>query len=200
MPIMDAYAMGKTIEVKNKFTGKWEEVPEPKFDNEPEIYRVRENDPTPRYRVLADMAEFMYEAGKHQPYMFVKTDGELLMVLVVRDTGIITPKQSYTWKEALEKGLTFADGTPIGRELKRRNPAGAKKYRPFRDGDECFDEMHRHPDFGYVKRNHVFLSVWDIYSDAIHTSEDCDEMLFFEDAVEQVTFTDGKPFGKEVTE
>lgn len=118
LPIMQAYAEGKTIEVLNEFTGKWQELPEPKFDNTPERYRVK----------------------------------------------------------------------------------GEKEYRPFRNGDECFDEMHRHPDFGYVKRNHVYLSVWDIYSDAIHTSEDCDECLFYEDALKEVTFTDGKPFGKEVTE
>lgn len=115
---MQAYAEGKTIEVLDKFTGKWEERPEPKFDGDPENYRVKKE----------------------------------------------------------------------------------QEYRPFKDGDECFDEMHKHPDFGYVKRNHVHLSVWDIYSDAIHTSEDCDEALFFEDALKELTFTDGKPFGKEVEE
>lgn len=115
---MQAYAEGKTIEVKDKFTGKWEERPEPKFDSRPEVYRVK----------------------------------------------------------------------------------GEKEYRPFKNGQECWEEMHNHPDCGYVMRNHVYLSVWDIYSDAIHTSEDCDECLFFEDALKEVTFTDGKPFGKEVTE
>lgn len=200
LPIMQAYAEGKTIEIYDSFTEKWQECPEPKFDNTPERYRVREENPTQRFRACADMAEFMYEAGKHQPHMFVMADGELQMVIVVRDTGIVTIKQTYTWKEALEQGVTFADGTPIGRELMRMIPEDKKKYRPFRHGCECFEEMHRHPDFGYVMRNHVFLSVWDIYSDAIHTSEDCDECLCFEDALKEVTFTDGKPFGKEVAE
>lgn len=118
LPIMQAYAEGKTIEVRMKTNRQWVEEPEPKFNGDPENYRVKKE----------------------------------------------------------------------------------QEYRPFRDGDECFDEMHRHPDFGYVKRNHVYLSVWDIYSDAIHTSEDCDECLCFEDALKEVTFTDGKPFGKEVTE
>ena len=118
LPIMKAYAEGKTIEVKSQLTGKWVELPELKFDNTPEKYRVK----------------------------------------------------------------------------------AEKEYRPFENGKECWEEMHNHPDFGYIVRDGVYMNVWDIYSDAIHTSEDCDECLYFEDALKEVTFTDGKPFGKEVEE
>ena len=114
---MDAYAMGKTIEVYNVNVGKWSDYPEPNFDGDPKNYRVK----------------------------------------------------------------------------------AEKEYRPFNNGQECWEEMHNHPDFGYVVKDGVYLSVWDVYSDAIHTSEDCDECLYFEDALEKVVFTDGKPFGKEVT-
>ena len=29
----------------------------------------------------------------------------------------------------------------------------APKYRPFKTKEECWNEMHKHPDFGWVKRN-----------------------------------------------
>lgn len=68
------------------------------------------------------------------------------------------------------------------------------KYRPFRTNEECWNEMHKHPDFGWVIRNGVFLMVQSIYLDAIDTIED-KHGIDFKDAFTELTFTDGAPFG-----
>ena len=68
------------------------------------------------------------------------------------------------------------------------------KYRPFESQEECWQEMHQHPDFGWVIRTGVYLNVFDVYGDAIHTPED-QHGIDFDDAFNELTFTDGTPFG-----
>ena len=75
------------------------------------------------------------------------------------------------------------------------------KYRPFKTKEECWDEMHKHPDFGWVKGNAtgeykqvICISgyktelIFNVYygSPAYHSSK----MMF-----SSYTFTDGTPFG-----
>ena len=68
------------------------------------------------------------------------------------------------------------------------------KYRPFKNNAECWEEMEKHSNFGWVIRSGVFLMVQSIYFDAIHTIED-KHGIDFEDAFTELTFTDGAPFG-----
>ena len=68
------------------------------------------------------------------------------------------------------------------------------KYRPFKNNEECWEEMEKHSNFGWVIRSGVFLMVQSIYLDAIHTIED-KRSIDFEDAFTELTFTDGAPFG-----
>ena len=68
------------------------------------------------------------------------------------------------------------------------------KYRPFRTQEECWNEMHKHPDFGWVMCDGVYLHLLDVYCDATHTNEKPDG-IDYENALEQLTFTDGEPFG-----
>ena len=75
------------------------------------------------------------------------------------------------------------------------------KYRPFKTKEECWQEMHKHPDFGWVKGNAtgeykqvICISgyktelIFNVYygSPAYHSSK----MMF-----SSYTFTDGTPFG-----
>ena len=73
-------------------------------------------------------------------------------------------------KELLPIMQAFADGKSVeymdsdGLWWKTENPIwedGTKyriqpeiKYRPFKTVDECWDEMHKHPDFGWIKSKH----------------------------------------------
>lgn len=68
------------------------------------------------------------------------------------------------------------------------------KYRPFKNDAECWEEMKKHSNFGWVIRSGVFLMVQSIYLDAIHTIED-KHGIGFENAFTELTFTDGAPFG-----
>ena len=75
------------------------------------------------------------------------------------------------------------------------------KYRPFKTQEECWQEMHKHPDFGWVKGNAtgeykqvICISgyktelIFNVFygSPAYHSSK----MMF-----SSYTFTDGTPFG-----
>ena len=65
------------------------------------------------------------------------------------------------------------------------------KYRPFKTQKECWDEMHNHPDFGWVKRvqEPAYLSLNNI--EEIGRVDGWD----FSDIFKHITFTDGEPFG-----
>ena len=75
------------------------------------------------------------------------------------------------------------------------------KYRPFKTRDECWDEMHKHPDFGWVKVN-----VTSEYEQIVRIFDYCKTELCFNIAnsdddytsemmLNSYTFTDGTPFG-----
>lgn len=76
------------------------------------------------------------------------------------------------------------------------------KYRPFKTQEECWNEMHNHPDFGWVKRiNGGYKQIMAIHTDIFNkhcadfagqTGTACFE---FEYIYKKYTFTDGTPFG-----
>ena len=111
LPIMKAYAEGKTIEVKNQLTGKWEERPEPKFDNTPEKYRVKAEK---EYRSFKNGKECWEEMHKHPDFGWV-TDGYYKSTISVKSDSIVVTISSleYDFGKAYIH-FTFADGTPFG--------------------------------------------------------------------------------------
>ena len=75
------------------------------------------------------------------------------------------------------------------------------KYRPFKTREECWQEMHKHPDFGWVKVN-----VTCEYEQIVRIFDYCKTELCFNIAnsdddytsemmLNSYTFTDGTPFG-----
>lgn len=88
-----------------------------------------------------------------------------------------------------------------GQKIKHRIKPESK-YRPFRDKEECWDEMHKHPDFGWIKYKETgtYIMVSIVYSSTTieppHISIDCCEYTS-NDAFNNLCFTDGKPFGVE---
>ena len=69
------------------------------------------------------------------------------------------------------------------------------KYRPFKDGDECFEEMKKHEPFGYIVNFDAG------YYSVVYISEEgisfCNGIFKnYEEALnEGYRFTDGAPFG-----
>lgn len=93
---------------------------------------------------------------------------------------------STTWKETEE--LKFQDTYEY-----RIKPE--PKYRPFKDAEECWDEMQKHQPFGWVKdRDGDKTFIGSINSDnSIFTCSS--EILFLKEIFEDFTFIDGIPFG-----
>ena len=75
------------------------------------------------------------------------------------------------------------------------------KYRPFKSQKECWEEMHQHPDFGWIKgkvtgEHKQVIRVFGCKTELIFNisynspADYSPEMMF-----DSYTFTDGTPFG-----
>ena len=70
-----------------------------------------------------------------------------------------------------------------------------QKYRPFKSQEECWNEMHKHLDFGWVKAHNTghLRQISCFYYGNIGI--DCDDPISFRWAFDEYTFVDGTPFG-----
>ena len=70
------------------------------------------------------------------------------------------------------------------------------KYRPFKTQEECWDEMHKHSDFGWVKaRNTGHLCQINCFYYGNRIGIDCYAPIKFRCAFDNYLFPDGAPFG-----
>lgn len=117
LPIIQAYAEGKTIQVIDTTDqcGKWEDVTDLKINTDFEEYRIK---PEPKYRPFANVEECWQEMLKHQPFGWVKNNNLYRNILETSDGVILLPSFPgemfvFSFDKAKEK-FTFADGTPFG--------------------------------------------------------------------------------------
>lgn len=69
------------------------------------------------------------------------------------------------------------------------------KYRPFNDQEECWQEMHKHSDFGWVKsRNTGHLCQINCFYYG-NIGIDCNDPISFRGAFDDYLFPDGTTFG-----
>ena len=116
LPIIQAYVEGKTIQVKiqtdSKGTKGWLDVINPDFDIIPSCYRIK---PEPKYRPFKDAEECWQEMKNHQPFGWVKAQGQLR--LIVRLVDGIFQLDNYDTPLSFDDGkrfMTFTDGTTFG--------------------------------------------------------------------------------------
>lgn len=104
--------------------------------------------------------------------------------------------------------LTEREGLPIGILEEEPNNFRTKpepKYRPFKDAEECWQEMQKHQPVGWVKNKRndkdpeVFIHCGVIKGDWILTGVD-EEPFPFDKIYNNYTFADGTPFGVKVEE
>ena len=101
LPIITAFAEGKEIQFFHR--GAWNDVPNPKFDEEPYLYRIK---PEPKYRPFKSVEECWNEMQKHQPFGWLKSKASLqLNSYEISDFS--------DWERRFN-AYTFADGTPYG--------------------------------------------------------------------------------------
>ena len=84
-------------------------------------------------------------------------------------------------------------------ELKNYRIKPEPKYRPFKTKEECWNEMHKHPDFGWLIKMDTgifaFVNIKAIFSEEIVFDNDFDNVYTFKNAFKYYKFTDGTPFG-----
>ena len=68
------------------------------------------------------------------------------------------------------------------------------KYRPFKDIEECWQEMQKHQPFGWVKVGDWYCTMREIRPTCAFCHGGGD-VFHYEDMVKQITFADGTPFG-----
>lgn len=112
LPIIQAYAEGKTIQVKT-IDGIWYDDEDIlKFDSGPQNYRIKSE---PKYRPFNNTEECWQEMLKHQPFGWVRVLNRYKNILELRDSynGIKLLENYWTYNELYEC-TTFVDGTPFG--------------------------------------------------------------------------------------
>ena len=115
LPIIQAFAEGKTIEWQDLIAGS------KKFDCKPSCYRIK---PEPKYRPFKTKEECWNEMQKHQPFGWLKSKkngrfhciGEVLwsdefkIVTIALSTSESLSRSS----DSVFDEYTFADGAPFG--------------------------------------------------------------------------------------
>ena len=68
-------------------------------------------------------------------------------------------------------------------------------YRPFKDGEECWNEMQKHQPFGWVKdKDGEYIHIIHIMDTGVCGGEDLDGSIY-SSATNVYHFADGTPFG-----
>ena len=66
------------------------------------------------------------------------------------------------------------------------------KYRPFKDAEECWNEMLKHQPFGWVRINNDRYCITSVVNNDVYIDDTIINNL---DAFDNYTFADGTPFG-----
>lgn len=116
LPIIQAKAEGKTIQVK-AIDGMWYDDEDMlKFDSSPQNYRIK---PEPKCRPFNNARECWEEMQKHQPFGWVKckdgsTTNKFMYICDISDKdATFNNCIEFTYDDFLED-YVFADGTPFG--------------------------------------------------------------------------------------
>lgn len=116
LPVIQAFAEGKTVQFKNSFED-WIDCDNIMFNWPPKDYRIK---PEPKYRPFKDAEECWQEMQKHEPFGWVKDKERGYKVTITRvnddeNTGFMAINGKSEWTlEGLMDYYTFADGTPFG--------------------------------------------------------------------------------------
>lgn len=114
LPIMQAFAEGKKVEIKNKKDNVWHILKEDdiRYINF-EKYDLRIK---PKYRPFANKEECWQEMLKHQPFGWIKEAEDKYNIIFIGRNGIIANNgvgsSYYNFKDAFN--LKFIDDKPFG--------------------------------------------------------------------------------------
>ena len=113
LPIIQAFAEGKDIQIRNITDDDWDDINDDRmsFCAKAEAYRIK---PESRYRPFKSQEECWQEMHKHPDFGWV-TDGYYKSTISVKSDSIVVTISSleYDFGKAYIH-FTFADGTPFG--------------------------------------------------------------------------------------
>ena len=112
LPIIQAFAEGKVIEIFDDETGWAVEKENPKFDLNPKFYRIK---PEPKYRPFKTQEECWNEMHQHPDFGWVLAKDSKIMyhICVVGIGYVLIDSMSPIFSEAFAE-YKFTDGTPFG--------------------------------------------------------------------------------------
>ena len=93
------------------------------------------------------------------------------------------------WREVPTDGYSF----DIEKETYRIKKT--PKYRPFKNAEECFEEMQKHQPVGWLHFDKIFVQITKIKPKPLRI--ECDSSVYFCEELHKIgiTFADGQPFG-----
>ena len=115
LPIIQAFAEGKDIQIRNITDDGWDDINNDRmsFCAKAEAYRIK---PEPKYRPFENQEECWNEMLKHQPFGWVrskKCNALLWNVTSINKDDITIICDYYKFHRAFEC-FEFTDGTPFG--------------------------------------------------------------------------------------
>lgn len=98
-------------------------------------------------------------------------------------------KKAENWRLCQEKGVLFFNWQDSEYRIKKE-----PTYRPFKNKEECWEEMLKHQPFGWI-RNGVYYQLIRNINNAFIYVDDFVMGFNYEEALCNFTFIDGTPFG-----
>ena len=112
LPIIQAFAEGKTIEVLHH-NGGWTESDKVYFNLPPNHYRIK---PVPKYRPFKSQEECWEEMLKHQPLGWLRSKRvkDICQLITIKDGEIRIFADLPLYFSRAYREYEFLDGTPFG--------------------------------------------------------------------------------------
>ena len=113
LPIIKAFAEGKTIQLKSD-TNIWVDIRNPNFNMKPSDYRIK---PEPKYRPFKNQEECWEEMHNHSNFGWIRYEDSISAIQNIAPDGITVTdgiKTSNFYFEECLANTKFADGTPFG--------------------------------------------------------------------------------------
>lgn len=128
-----------------------------------------------------------------------KEAAELLPIIKAFSEGkVIQVEQKNGWVDADWANVSFDDYPSYKYRIKPE-----PKYRPFKDAEECWNEMQKHQPFGWVKDKkdvHHRVLITAVDDDTCGMSLNGNAAWSLSGIMDLFTFADGTPFGVKVEE
>ena len=119
---------------------------------------------------------------------------ELLPIIQAFAEGKTIQFLGLTEKEEWWKDLQCDKDIKFNYHFSRYRIKPELKYRPFKNAEECWQEMFKHQPFGWVKSNHGQFVIKAIRDNKATIGRN-DNFLDYDYIFESYTFADGTPFG-----